>query len=103
MTIPLRSHTRFKVTVNEDGATVLTIRRSFGFAIQLVIEDSPLMVEAFLEAFEQAAVESKALDRLRKATKIEPLKTQPSKPGRKSGPSFPTQRGVSRPTKRSSK
>lgn len=104
MTIPLRSHTRFKVEVNKDGDTVLTIRRSFGFAVELVIEDSPLMVESFLEAFEQAAVKSKAIDRLRSATRIEPLKSNPTKePRRKSGPTFPTQRGVTRPAKRGTK
>jgi len=103
MCVPLTRYTRFSVTKDKKSKVVtLTIRRPYGFAIELVIDDSPLMVSSFLEAFEDAVSQTEILDRIEAMiTPVDKTSKQQSPTLKKSGPTIPTGLGVERPKRRS--
>lgn len=101
MRVPFTYKTRFSVHEEEDGVIVLTVRRPFGFAVEFVLEDSPLMVNRFLEAFKEGTksvriVEAdyftKPTKRLRK--QLQQKADDPKKP------SIPVAHGYQRPKTR---
>lgn len=98
MRVPLHYYTHFEVD-RHDGHVVLRIRRPFGFTVELVMQDSPLMIDKFLEAFERAAHKTGAIERLRKAmtAKAPAPPPKPRKPG--PGKAF-SQQGFQRPKSR---
>jgi hypothetical protein len=101
MRIPCLYTTDFDVRVNDDGETELLIHRPHGFAVILVLQDSPLMFKKLLDAIETgirvSGLERRMKGVRKKIVRREPKPMQqrkskpPSKPisiGTKGGPSI---------------
>lgn len=74
MVVPCLFINRFDVVKYDDGRVSLVIRRAFGFAVELVLQDSPLMYERLLTALEVGMGKSEIIDRMRAA--LEPPEPQ---------------------------
>lgn len=77
MVVPLGNMHRIAVVDNNDGTVSLILRRAYGFAIELVLSDSPVTLDHFLTAWEMGFSALPTIKRMNEAANASSTPTPP--------------------------